>query len=144
METTDYTTEGVLVPHTAEVAHYHGDALRVLFITIAVLMLVLQFTGNSLPMTTVALIAFVAILAIAAGITNPAQRFIHWFNLVLSFAGLAIFGSVAVERLHSLSSFFTRDGLVGLIAFLFLIALYLATRTVRGVVTGTNRVAGVQ
>jgi hypothetical protein len=144
METTDYTTEGVLIPHAAEVAHYHGDGLRILFITIAALMLVLQFTGNDLPMTNVSLIGFVAVLAIAAGITNPVQRSIHWFNMVLSLIGLAIFGSVAIERLHSLSSFFTRDGLLGLIAFLFLIGLYLATRTLRGVVTGSNRVAGVQ
>jgi len=144
METNDYTTEGVLLQHTSEVAHYHGDALRILFISVAVLILIMQFTGDNLPMTTATLIGFVAILAIAAGITNPVQRTIHWFNLILSLTGLAIFGSVSVSRLHSLSDFFTHDGIAGLIAFLFLIAVYLATRTVRGIVTGTNRVAGVR
>lgn len=144
MEPNDYTTEGVLLPHTTEVAHYHGDALRILFIVIAVLILVMQFTGDNLPMTTISLIGFVATLTIAAGITNPVQRTIHWINLFLSLVGLAIFGSVSISRLHTVRDFFTHDGLAGLVAFLFLIALYFATRTVRGVVTGSNRVAGVR
>ncbi len=140
MDAQDYNEEGVLIRHEREVAHYHGDLLRLLFIVIAVLIMLMQFTGTGLPMSSLTLILFVATLAISAGITNPVQQMIHWFNLGLSFAGLAIFGSVALARLHTLRDFFTHDGLVGVITFLFLVSLYLATRTVRAIVTGSNPV----
>ena len=100
----------------------------------------MQFTGDNLPMTPAAIIAFVTVLVIAAGITNPVQRMIHWFNLVVSFFGLAIFGGVSIDRLHSVGDFFTHDVLAGLIAIVFLGALYFATRTVRGNLTGSNPV----
>lgn len=138
MDAQDYNEEGVRISHQLQVAHYHGDLLRLLFIIIAVLIMLMQFTGNGLPMSSITLLLFVATLAVSAGITNPVQQMIHWFNLGLSFTGLAIFGSVAIARLHTLSDFFTHDGLAGVITFLFLVSLYLATRTVRAIVTGSN------
>jgi len=140
MDAQDYTKEGVRIPHELEVAHYHGDLLRLLFIIIAVLIMLMQFTGNGLPMSSITLLLFVATLAISAGITNPVQQMIHWFNLGLSLTGLVFFGSIAIARLHTLQDFFTHDGLVGVIVFLFLVSLYLATRTVRAIVTGSNPV----
>jgi hypothetical protein len=140
MDAQDYTKEGVPIPHELEVAHYHGDLLRLLFIIIAVLIMLMQFTGNGLPMSPQTLLLFIATLAITAGITNPVQQMIHWFNLALSFTGLVIFGSIAIARLHTLRDFFTHDGIAGVIAFLFLVSLYLATRTVRAIVTGSNPV----
>ncbi len=134
----DYTDTGEVIHHTPVVAHYHGDIVRLLFIANAVLMLVMQFTGDRMPMTPAGLLVFVTTLVIAAGITNPASRFIHWVNLLISFTGLVIFGSVSIERLDSVASFFTHDGIAGVITIVFLISMYLTTRTIRGVVTGTN------
>lgn len=139
MEITDYNEDGEPIYHSVEIAHYHGDYVRVLFVAAAILMLIMQFTGNSVFASPAILIVFVAILAIAAGITNPVQRTIHWVNLLISFTGLAIFGTIAAQRLHSIGSFFTHDGITGIIAVMFLGALYLATRTVRGNATGSNR-----
>ncbi len=141
MENIDYNDAGEVIHHTPEVAHYHGDFVRMCFVGAAVLILVMQFTGDNLPMTPVALLGFVTVLVIAAGITNPASRGIHWFNLLISFTGLAIFGSVAIARLNSIRDFFTHDGIAGIIAFVFLIAMYLSTRTLRGVLTGSNPIA---
>ena len=140
MESIDYDELGNPLSHPREIAHYHGDLVRVFLIAAAVLILVMQFTGNNLPMTPTALIIFVTVLVVAAGITNPVQRMIHWFNLFISFVGLAIFGGMSIERLHSVGDFFTHDGLAGLIALVFLGALYFATRTVRGNLTGSNPV----
>lgn len=140
MESTDYDELGVPLSHPSEIAHYHGDLLRVFFLAAAVLILIMQFTGDNLPMTPAAIITFVTVLVVAAGITNPVQRMIHWFNLFLSFLGLAIFGGMSIDRLHSVGDFFTHNGLAGLIALVFLGALYFATRTVRGNLTGSNPV----
>lgn len=134
----DYNDAGEIVRHTTEIAHYHGDIVRILFVSAAALMLVMQFTGDNLPMTPAALLIFVTVLVVAAGITNPAARLIHWFNLLISFTGLVVFGSIAIARLNSVGSFFTHDGLAAIISFVFLISMYLSTRTIRGVVTGSN------
>lgn len=140
MEITNYNEDGEPVHQAEEIAHYHGDFVRFLFIVAAMLMLVMQFTGNSPFASSAALIMFVAILAIAAGITSPVQRLIHWVNLLLSLIGLVVFGSLATQRLHSIGDFFTHDGITGIIALLFLTALYLSTRTVRGNMTRSNPV----
>ncbi|RTL02408.1 MAG: hypothetical protein EKK59_01760 [Neisseriaceae bacterium] len=137
----DYDDAGNIIVHRPELLHYHGDLVRMSFVAAAVLMLVMQFTGDNLPMTPVALLGMVTILVIAAGITNPAQRTIHWFNLLISFSGLLIFGSIAISRLDSIRDFFTHDGLAGVISFIFLMAMYLSTRTIRGIMTGANPIA---
>lgn len=141
MENIDYDESGEIIHHRPEVVHYHGDAVRLLFVAAAVLILIMQFTGDNLPMTPAALLIFVTVLVVAAGVTNPAQRGIHWFNLIVSFVGLVVFGSISMERLHGIRDFFTHDGLAGIISFVFLIALYLGTRTIRGVLTGSNPIA---
>lgn len=140
MEITNYNEDGEQVHLSPEIAHYHGDYVRFLFIAAAVLMMIMQFTGNSPFATSAALIMFVAVLAIAAGITSPTQRLIHLVNLVISLLGLVIFGALATQRLHSIGDFFTHDGLTGIIALIFLTALYLSTRTVRGNMTRSNPV----
>jgi hypothetical protein len=141
METHDWSEDGEPIVRPQEVAHYHGDLVRMLFVAAAFLMLVMQFTGNAIFATPAALIVFVSVLVVAAGITSPVQRTIHWINLFLSFAGLAIFGSLATQRLHSLGDFFTHNGITGIIALIFLMALYFSTRTVRGYMTHSNPLA---
>lgn len=140
MEITNYNEDGEPVHTGAEIPHYHGDVVRLLFVAAAILMLIVQFTGDSLFGTPAALILFVAILAVTAGITSPVQVLIHWVNLLISFIGLAIFGTLATQRLHSIEDFFTHNGIIGIIALLFLTALYLSTRTVRGNMTRANPV----
>lgn len=112
--------------------HYHGDTVRVLFLSAAALIFATRFVGNELPFSFGAIMLLILSLVIAAGITNPAQRWIHTVNMLLAIAGTITFGSIAFSRIDTLQKLFTDDGLVALIAFLFLAALYFATRTVRG------------
>ncbi len=137
---TDWNEDGEPIVRSPEIKHYHGDLVRLFFMGASMLMLVMQFTGDGLFTTPAALILFVAVLVIAAGITSPVQRTIHWINLGLSLLGLVIFGTLATQRLHSLGGFFTHDGIAGIIALMFLCALYFSTRTVRGFMTGSNPV----
>ena len=139
MTYTDFNEDGEQVLYAPVLAHYHGDFVRMLFLAAAILILLMQFTGSGLPVSPVAIILFVTLLVVAAGITNPVQRTVHWFNVLISFTGLMIFGSIALNRLHSLRSFFTHDGLAAVITVVFVMALYLATRTVRSNILGANK-----
>jgi len=121
------------VPPHREVPHYHGDAVRVLFVTSAVLLIVAQSTGAELPLSTFGTIASAVMLVVAAGITNPAQFWIHWFNAVLAMAGTLRFGTTAVEHYRSGISLFDPSFVyVEALALLSLVALYFTTRTIRG------------
>lgn len=91
-----------------------------------------QFVGNELPFSFGAIMLLILALVIAAGITNPVQRSIHYINLFLSIAGVLTFGGLTFSRIESSEQLFTGDGIMVLIALLFLTSLYYVTRTVRG------------
>jgi len=112
--------------------HYHGDTVRILFLLASGFIFATRFVGNELPFSFGAIMMLILALVIAAGITNPAQRWIHTANMILAIAGTITFGSIAFSRIDTLEKLFSGDGLVVLITLLFLSALYFATRTVRG------------
>ncbi|MCR4333582.1 MAG: hypothetical protein NUV60_00975, partial [Patescibacteria group bacterium] len=67
------------------------------------------------------------------GITNPAQFWIHWVNAVIAVYGTLLFGSTAVEHYRAGTSVLDYSFIyVEALALLALVALYLTTRTVRG------------
>jgi hypothetical protein len=112
--------------------HYHGDVVRILFVAIAMLIFLTEFVGARLPFTSSGILAMVLILVISAGITNPAQKWIHIVNMIIAVFGTMIFGNVALAMLHVPSASVAQMGTVTLISVLFLSSLYFATRTVRG------------
>jgi hypothetical protein len=116
------------------IAHYHGDAVRILFIASAVILVIAQSIGANLPLSTLAAIIWVTALVIAAGITNPAQIAIHWCNAILSLAGTLLFGVAAVSgyRGMEVSIFHPSFLVIEVLAILSIFALYLSTRTIRG------------
>lgn len=118
------------VPHAP--SHYHGDTVRGLFLTAAVLIFATRFIGAELPFTTSAQMLLILTLVITAGITNPAQKVIHYVNMLVSIAGVLTFGGLAFSRIETTEVLFSGSGLVVIIALVFLTALYFATRTVRG------------
>ncbi len=124
--------DGEFEPVPTGPSHYHGDTVRALFLLCAGLIFATRFVGNELPFTFGAIMLLILVLVIAAGITNPVQRLIHYGNMFLSIAGVLTFGGLAFSRIDTSAELFGGDGLVALIAFLFLAALYFATRTVRG------------
>jgi hypothetical protein len=121
------------VPQRHEIPHYHGDGTRALFVLCALILIVAQSTGAELPLSTAGAVISAVILVIAAGVTSPAQSNIHWFNALLAVAGTLIFGITAVNHYRAGISFFDPSFIyVEILSLLSLIALYLTTKTIRG------------
>lgn len=122
----------VIPPHH-EIPHYHGDSTRILFVISAIVLIIAKSTGADLPLNTIGTVVAAVLLVVAAGITNPEQGWIHWFNAFLAIYGTITFGATAVEgyrsgeRLLDYSFIF-----VEALALLSLFALYFTTRTIRG------------
>ncbi len=128
----DGTSE--VVPPRHKRFHYHGDEVRVLFVVAAVVLVVAESTNTPLPISPVLAVTLAMILIIAAGITNPAQRSIHWLNALLSAAGTLLFGTTAVGYYRGGASLLTRSfTFTEALALLSLVALYFTTRTIRGI-----------
>ena len=124
---------GSTVPPRHEIPHYHGDGVRVLFVVCAVVIIVAQSTGAELPLSTSGAVLSAVILVVAAGITNPAQGWIHWLNAFIAVLGTLIFGMTAVGRYRAGISVFDPSFIyIEALAILSLIALYFTTRTIRG------------
>ncbi|MDD3531079.1 MAG: hypothetical protein PHV99_00595 [Candidatus Pacebacteria bacterium] len=125
---------GMNVPRHREIPHYHGDAVRVLFVASAVLLIVAKSVGAELPLSTFGTVTAAVILVVAAGITNPLQFWIHWANALFAIYGTVLFGTTAVEHYRSGTNAFDTSFLfIEALALLALLALYFTTRTIRGV-----------
>ncbi|MDO8623795.1 MAG: hypothetical protein Q7R54_00335 [bacterium] len=116
------------------VAHYHGDTVRTLFVVAAVVMLMAETTGASLPLTTFQIVSLAVLLVVAAGITNPAQEWIHFVNALLAIFGAIIFGLYAIEQYRTTLNVLAPTFLYAeILALLFLVTVYYATKTARGI-----------
>lgn len=119
--------------HRPAIPHYHGDAVRGLFLVSALVLIVAQSTGAELPFPTAGAVIAAVALVIAAGITNPREPWIHWVDAVLALMGTFIFGTAAVEHYRARMSLFDPSfAYVEALALLSLFALYFTTRTIRG------------
>lgn len=128
---------GESIPRRRELPHYHGDAVRALFVVSAIVLIVAQSTGADLPLSTSGAVISAVILVIAAGITNPGQFWIHWINAALAMLGTLTFGVSAIEHYRTGVSIFDASFLyIEALALLSLVALYFTTRTIRGIHTG--------
>ena len=121
------------VPYRRKMLHYHGDETRIIFIVGAIVLIFAQSTGAHLSISTFSSVIFAIVLVIAAGITNPEQSRIHWFNAFLAILGTLVFGTAAVEHYRAGTSIFSPSfAYTEALSFLFLFALYFTTRTIRG------------
>jgi len=122
------------VPPPHEIPHYHGDAVRALFVVAAVLIFVGAAMSAALPLPALGAIAFAVILVLAAGVTNPATGWIHWANACLALVSSLLFGytAVATYRTGGVLADPTSFIFTLALALVSLMALYLATRTIRG------------
>lgn len=123
---------GETIPPRRVAQHYHGDSVRALFFVAALVLIVAQSTGADLPLSTFGAVLGSVVLVIAAGITNPSQRGIHWVNAVLSVLGTLLFGTAAVSHYRAGVSLFDPSfTYLEALALLSLVALYFTTRTIR-------------
>ncbi|MBU6388301.1 hypothetical protein KGQ72_00245 [Patescibacteria group bacterium] len=124
---------GASVPPHHDIPHYHGDEVRVLFVVSAIVLIVAQSTGAELPLSTTGAVVSAVLLVVTAGITNPAQGWIHWLNAFIAVYGTLLFGMSAVNHYRAGISFFDASfSYIETLALLSLIALYFTTRTIRG------------
>lgn len=126
---------GTNVPPRREIPHYHGDKTRIIFVISAFVIIVAQSTGADLPLSTTGAVISAVVLVIAAGVTNPVQSWIHWFNAFLAVGGTLLFGVTAVDRYRAGVPLLDPSYVyVEALALLSLIALYLTTKTIRGII----------
>lgn len=124
---------GDVVPPRRVIPHYHGDNVRMLFLVGALVLIVAQSTGADLPFSTLGSVMAAVVLVIAAGITNPAQKGIHWFNACIAVIGTLVFGTSAVAHYRAGASLFDPSfTFTEALALISLVALYFTTRTIRG------------
>jgi hypothetical protein len=124
---------GESVPPRRRIPHYHGEEVRVLFVVGAIVLIVAQSTGADLPLSTFGAVIASVLLIIAAGITNPAVKWIHPFNGLLAVVGTLLFGTTAVNHYRAgLSIFDSSFASIEALALLSLLALYFTVRTIRG------------
>jgi hypothetical protein len=119
------------MPTHAVVPHYYGDAVRILFVAAAVVILFGEFFDATFPLPLGLALIIIAALVVIAGITNPVQIWIQWVNVVSSFVGLALFGDIALVEVHMRMPF-AQSIYPGLVTLIFLASLYFGTRTLRG------------
>jgi hypothetical protein len=84
-----------------------------------------------LPLPALLSVTLALILVLIAAITTPLQRWIHVLNVVVSFFGVIIFGSVALRNRFAEASALPGAVFVTALAIIFLVALYFALRTLR-------------
>ncbi len=114
------------------VSHYYGDTVRLLFVVAAVLIIVSMFAGAPF-LAPVPAVFMAVLLIIAAGLTNPVQVSIQWVNAGLSVLGVLLFSSLALMRYQEQGGAEPSSILLFLLVLDFVVALYFAIRTLRGV-----------
>lgn len=114
------------------ISHYYGDTVRALFLVAAIIMVVgLPAVSGYISIPTPFSVAGMLVLGLAAGFTNPKQRWDAAINAVIAAVGFFVFESYAVSsfREHGADKFFLSNVVLG---FLFLMALYYGVKTFRG------------
>jgi len=104
-----------------------------LFFVAALVLIVAQSTGADLPFSTLGSVVSAVVLVIAAGVTSPTQKGIHWLNAFLAVIGTLVFGTAAVDHYRAGASILDPSfTYTEALALLSLVALYFTTRTIRG------------
>lgn len=112
--------------------HYYGDIVRYLFLSAGVLMLIgLPIFQDYINLPVIISVCAIAILGIAAGLTNPQQMMSATANFVVAIAGFIIFAynSVVAYGNEIADDKFLLSNVV--LGVLFLFALYFSMKTLR-------------
>lgn len=118
--------------HHQGVRHYYGDTVRMMFVIAAVLIILSEFMGSPF-LEPVAALVIAVILVVAAGLTNPLQVSIQWVNTGLAIAGVLLFSAIALIRYQETGAASGESLVLFLLVLDFIIALYFAVKTLRGV-----------
>lgn len=113
--------------------HYYGDLVRRFFLAAGCIMLImLPFVQNRLPISFVLAILLILIIDVFAGITNPKWEWAVIADSVISLMGFLWYAyySVVIYMQHTVYD--VLFWINGVLAIVFFFALYFATKTLRG------------
>lgn len=114
-------------------SHYYGDYVRILFVIAAVLIFFLHFTNEAEVFSVSISLAMILGLVIVAGLTNVVQVWTQWLAVILSGLMLVLFGELTFRRFQDFNIDLLLQNLtIASLSILFVIALYLSVRTLRG------------
>ncbi len=113
--------------------HYYGDIVRRLFLAAGMIILILTPVYPILPIDSMLVILGVLAFATLGGLTNPKQRWVSVFDVIVAILSLIVFESLLLNSYGALPEsfdilFIIRQSL----AVLFFFALYYSVKTVRG------------
>ncbi len=117
-----------------QIPHYYGDLVRIIFVIGAVFILLgIPFVTDILQIPAIIPILAMAVLAITAGITNPAQFFSLRLNVGVSVVFLIFFAYMGWYAYDTgLGGGIGISNQIG--AVLFLIASYFSVKSLRGAI----------
>lgn len=118
-----------------DIAHYHGDRVRELFLAGAVLSFVaLPIWGNLLPFGTFVQVSAGLLLVLLAGLTNPHSKGVLMLDTL--FSGLSVLllesAAISLRATETWPLFIIRE----VSALLLLIAFYFCVKTLRAMSLG--------
>lgn len=114
-------------------SHYYGDYVRILFVIAAIMVFFLHFTNEAEVFPISVSLAMILGLVIAAGLTNVIQIWTQWLNVILSGLMLILFGELTFRRFQDFDvNLLLQNLTIASLSILFVVALYLAVRTLRG------------
>ncbi len=120
--------------------HYYGDIVRYLFITAATLMIIgLPIFQDYIQWPLMLSILAIAMLGVAAGLTNPKQMVSAVVNLIIALIGFVVFTytSVAAMNLVPRDDKFLLSNIV--LSLVFIFATYFAMKTFRSAMLDPNK-----
>lgn len=116
-------------------SHYYGDVVRRLFLAGAILMAItLPFILEFFPTPIHISLFGIIILGLVAGLISPQQKWVIIVNFLISLGAFAVFEYFAVITYMELSITSLFFWINQVLAVIFLISLYYASKTFRGVV----------
>lgn len=114
--------------------HYYGDEIRKVFLAIGVIMLLgLPYFSKNINVGGFISVFGIVAVNLFAGMTSPRRKSIVLFDALIALIGTSFFELTAFFRFDFIGNIF--DGYFWfneIIAILFFVALYLSTKTLRG------------
>lgn len=133
LEEKDDVLEGTpLFSKIPAVPHYHGDAIRKLFVACALLSLfVIPLWGNLLPFGLMFELGTIILLVLFAGLTNPHSTLVLALDTLIAGTGAFLLEAAAIDfyGTESIMIFIARE----IAAILLLLAFYFSVKTLRAV-----------
>lgn len=126
-------TKTIFFHNEIQEPHYYGDRVRLCFAISAIFMLItLPFYVSRIPIPLYGAIMLIILMVLFAGVTNPRQKWTAILDWSIALIGSYLFEYYAVMTYIHYSWL---DGFMWInqiLAIIFIVALYFATKTVRG------------